>query len=351
MYQAKKLLEVMNGGSSQFTTESPRPLTAPLLCAPILFSNTSSTGNQFEVNVKFAPTGDSCTIMASSAMIDSGATANFISKNFVKSLLISALDVFSPQVLGADGKVLSEAGKGLCYRLTLWLTENNRSEHVFCAIPTNHRFILSMPWLQQVNPLINWKEHTLEIPEVVVLSPPAFWDEVQRPDNNLGVYICEEESNGPKVVLLSGYMTYADVFNKKAETTLPPHQGTLDHNIDLKPGCSAPFSPLYNLSEYELGVLKEYLDKNLHSGFITRSKSPAGALILFIKKKDGSLRLCVDYWGLNAVTIKDKYPIPLISEILDHLGQAKIFTKLDLQGAYNLIHIKEGDEWKTAFQT
>ena len=98
-----------------------------------------------------------------------------------------------------------------------------------------------------------------------------------------------------------------------------------------------PFGPLYNLSEYELGVLKDYLDKNLHSGFIAHSKSPTGALILFIKKKDSSLRLCVDYCGLNAVTIKDKYPIPLISEILDRLGQAQVFTKLDLQGAYNLI--------------
>ena len=81
-----------------------------------------------------------------------------------------------------------------------------------------------------------------------------------------------------------------------------------------------PFSPLYNLSKYELGVLKDYLNKNLYSRFIAHSKSLTGALILFIKKKDSSLRLCVDYCGLNAVIIKDKYPIPFISKILDKLN-------------------------------
>ena len=80
------------------------------------------------------------------------------------------------------------------------------------------------------------------------------------------------------------------------------------------------FNLLYNLSKYELSVLKDYINKNLESGFITRSKSPAGTLILFIKKKNGTLRLCVNYWGLNTVFIRNYYFIPLILEILDHLG-------------------------------
>ena len=127
------------------------------------------------------------------------------------------------------------------------------------------------------------------------------------------------------------------MFNKKADTTLPSHCGELNYTINLKAGCTTPFGPLYNLSEYELKVLKEYLNKNLSSEFIAWSKSFTRAPILFIKKKDGFLKLCVNYWGLNSVTIKDKYPIPLISEILECLGQAKMFTKLDLRGAYNLI--------------
>ena len=90
---------------------------------------------------------------------------------------------------------------------------------------------------------------------------------------------------------------------------------------------------------------------NLASGFIKRSSSPTGAPILFIKKKDGTLRLCVNYRGLNAITVQDRYPLPLIPEIMDHLAQAKVFTRLDLITAYNLIRIKEGCEWMTAFRT
>lgn len=78
-----------------------------------------------------------------------------------------------------------------------------------------------------------------------------------------------------------------------------------------------PFGPIYNLSEKELEALREYLDENLKKGFIRPSESPAGAPILFVKKKDGSLRMCVDYRGINKITIKNRYPLPLIAELLD----------------------------------
>jgi hypothetical protein len=93
------------------------------------------------------------------------------------------------------------------------------------------------------------------------------------------------------------------------------------------------------------------LDKNLKKGFIRRSESPAGHPILFVPKKDGSNRLCVDYRKLNDITIKNRYPLPNISELQDQLAGAQYFTALDLQGAYNLICMKEGEEWKTAFRT
>jgi len=79
--------------------------------------------------------------------------------------------------------------------------------------------------------------------------------------------------------------------------------------------------------------------------------SPHGALVLFVKKKDGSLWLCVDFCGLNKITKKDRYPLPLISDLLDSPRKARIYTKIDLQHAYHLVCIAEGDEWKTAFQT
>jgi len=118
----------------------------------------------------------------------------------------------------------------------------------------------------------------------------------------------------------------------------------------LEPGKQPLFGPIYNLSEPELKTLKEYIDENLAKGFIQPSKSPAGAPVFFVKKKDNSLRPVIDYRNLNSITIKNRYPLPLISELLNRLGKAKIFTKIDLRGAYNLVRIKPGDEWKTAFR-
>jgi len=150
--------------------------------------------------------------------------------------------------------------------------------------------------------------------------------------------------------LLAEYEEYRNVFEKKNADTLPQHR-PYDCGIELQEGAQPPFGPIYSLSQNELAALQDYLDENLVKNFIRHSKSHAGAPILFVKKKDGSLRMCVDYCGLNKVTIKNQYPLPLISGLLNQLGQAKIHTKIDLRGMYNLVRIKEGDEWKTTFRT
>jgi hypothetical protein len=154
----------------------------------------------------------------------------------------------------------------------------------------------------------------------------------------------------PLSVIPAKYHAYLDVFSKEDADKLPPHR-PYDHSIDLEPGTQPPFGPLYTLSEVELKALRDWLDENLAKGFIQPSKSPAGAPILFVKKKDGSLRLCVDYRGLNKISVKNRAALPLIGESLDRLRRAKVFSKLDLRGAYNLVRIKKGDEWKTAFRT
>ena len=113
----------------------------------------------------------------------------------------------------------------------------------------------------------------------------------------------------------------------------------------------APFKPLYPLDEEKLKALNEYLKKNRYRRWIRASSSSAGAPILFVRKKDGGLRLCVDYRGVNAVTKKDRYPLPLISETIDRLRTAKYITKLNIKDAYHNIRIRTGNEWKTAFRT
>ena len=105
------------------------------------------------------------------------------------------------------------------------------------------------------------------------------------------------------------------------------------------------------MSAPELKALKDNIDENLKRGFIRPSTSPAASPVMFVKKKDASLRLVVDYRGLNKVTIKNRYPLPLLSEMMDRVSQAKWFTKIDLRNAYNLVRIAQGDEWKMAFRT
>ena len=146
------------------------------------------------------------------------------------------------------------------------------------------------------------------------------------------------------------YQEFRTLFSEVEANKLPPHRSG-DHHIQLREGTVPSFGPLYSLSKYELESLRKWLDENLAKGFIRPSSSPAGSPILFVKKKDGSLRLCVDYRDLNEKTIKNRYPLPLIQETLMQLSKAKYFTKLDIRGAYNLIRIADGDEWKTVFQT
>ena len=147
------------------------------------------------------------------------------------------------------------------------------------------------------------------------------------------------------------YSDFSDVFSPDSAVEIPEHTGINDHPIDLVDGKQPPYGPIYSLGPVELETLKTYIETNLASGFIRPSQSPAGAPILFIRKKDGSIRLCVDYRGLNTLTIKNRYPLPLIGESLDRLGRAKKFTHLDLTNAYHRMRIREGDEWKTAFRS
>ena len=143
---------------------------------------------------------------------------------------------------------------------------------------------------------------------------------------------------------------FIEVFNEKNCDILPPHR-EYDCEIRLKDNSELFYGPIYPLTEVERDELKKYIKENLEKGFIRKSSSPAGAPVLFVKKKDGSLRLCVDYRKLNEMTIRNSYPLPLISELIDRVKGAKYFTKLDLKSAYNLVRIKEGDEYKTAFRT
>eukprot|EP00833_Pecoramyces_ruminatium_P012026 jgi/Orpsp1_1/1186058/evm.model.c7180000096669.1 len=169
--------------------------------------------------------------------------------------------------------------------------------------------------------------------------------------NNSTDFEDDEDDEEPKIEDIP--LPYRDlyiVFSKKNADILPPHRLT-DCKIILQKDATLHYGPIYPLGETESQVLKEYIEENLRKGFIRPSESPAGYPVVFQKKKDGTLRVCIDYKKLNSVTVRNSYPLPLIAEIIERIRGAKYFTKLDLRSAYNLIRIREGDEYKTAFRT
>ena len=147
------------------------------------------------------------------------------------------------------------------------------------------------------------------------------------------------------------YSDYSDIFLAENAAESLENTRINKHAIELEEDKQPLFGPIYSLRPIELKTLKTYIKTNLANGFIRPSKSLARAPIFFDRKPNRSLRLCVNYWSLNNITIKNRYPLPLIGESLDRLGRARRFTQLDLTNAYYRMRIREGDEWKTAFRT
>lgn len=154
----------------------------------------------------------------------------------------------------------------------------------------------------------------------------------------------------PSTKVPSEYHDLLHVFSRSDSEKLPQRR-PYDHKIQLEKGKQPPFGPLYSMSQNELKVLRKYLDDNLAKGFIRASSSPAASPVIFVKKPGGGLRFCVDYRALNALTIKNRYPIPLIQETLRRLSKAKYYTKFDIIAAFNRLRVAKGDEWLTAFRT
>ena len=131
---------------------------------------------------------------------------------------------------------------------------------------------------------------------------------------------------------------------------LPPKRD-IDFTIELVPGAAPVSKTPYRMSTLEMLELKMQLQELLEKKYIQPSVSPRGAPVLFVKKKDGTLRLCIAYRQLNKVTMKNKYPLPRIDDLFDQMRAAKVFSKIDLRSGYHQVRIKDEDIHKTAFKT
>jgi len=162
-------------------------------------------------------------------------------------------------------------------------------------------------------------------------------------------YIVDVGKEVPQLDQVPIVKEFIDVFSNDLPG-LPPYK-EIEFCIDLVPGTEPISMAPYRMAPAELRELKEQLQDLLDKKFIRPSVSPWGALVLFFKKKDGSLRLCIDYRQLNRVTVRNRYPLPRIDDLFDQLQGAQFFSKIDLRSRYHQLRIREEDILKTTFRT
>ncbi|QRW17432.1 Retrotransposable element Tf2 protein [Rhizoctonia solani] len=184
-----------------------------------------------------------------------------------------------------------------------------------------------MSWLKKHNPQISWEKHTL------------VFNSSYCSNNCLSVPAVLELKAVEEIPL--PYQGFSKVFSEEESSKLPPHR-PYNIAIELLPDAKPRHGPIYSLGPREDVELKETIEKQLKAGLICPSKSPMASPILFVKKKNGKLRI---------MTKKNVYPLPLLQNLIEKLQGAKIFSKFDLKSGYNLVQIKEGNKWKTAFKT
>ena len=162
------------------------------------------------------------------------------------------------------------------------------------------------------------------------------------------IAVTEEEI---RQTLPEEYWEFASLFSQEENDKLPEH-GEFDHEIPLMNAEQPKAFKAYRMSPKEAQTVQERIKEWLEKGYIRESKSTAACPVLFAPKKDGSLRMCVDYRHLNAITIKHKFPLPIIEEMLNKIAGKRYVTKYDIPNAYHrLFRMKNGEEWKTGFIT
>jgi len=311
-------------------------------------------------------------------LIDSGATGCFVSEGLVHAhhLKVKA-SAWDQQVVLADG---SKREITTFVRNGKIKIGRYRDDIDLDVIPLGRTYdvILGKLWLAEHNPLVDWKLNVLKFHhkgELIQIAAPGIDEgEPQEPSKSVNAtQLRRIARKGGEVYLVHVAVIEAEVKTDVAKATAFDHprygkelqqfkdvfeapvgdavQTTVQHYIETEPGAVPPSRSPYRLGPSELDELKKQLEEYLEKGWIRPSISPYGAPVLFVRKKDGSMRMCIDYRALNKITIKNKYPLPRIDEMLDRLGHAKVFSKLDLASGYHQIKIAEEHVHKTAFRT
>ena len=342
-------------------------------------------------------------------LLDSGAAANFLSARVAVEMGIEEPDT---EEVGVGFARMPDGSQQRCIAtgiLPLQIGEHKEDIALNVTRLEDHEVILGQSWLQHHNPIANWRDGRTvlvkgnsEVTLYPISGPKKVLHEVDKPTSHHlsamqlskavkqgeDVYVAilrpVEANRHSDVVEAEGRSTsgasrpptakspgvplklqlpegvpadlaavlrsYTDVFPDALPAGLPPPR-EVDHAIVLEPGALPPSRPTYRMNFQELEELEKQLKEYAGNEWIRPSQSPYGAPILFVKKKDGTTRMCTDYRALNKITKKNVYPLPRIDELLDRLQGARFFTKIDLRQGYHQIRTKESDVEKTAFRT
>ena len=285
------------------------------------------------------------------ALIDSGASHCFLSPVIVNQLGLHPTPTRHTLRL-ADGTTHYRVPR--C--AVMLKVGDKQAETEFFVVPLVRPVILGQTWLRQWNPLIDWARDEVLLNTASLSTAPRETVEGEELLNGelflavgiMGGSSTIDQAENPRLQSLLN--EYKDVFANELPPELPPRRA-VDFEIELQPGAAPPSRPTYRLSFPEQAELKKQLEDLSSKNFIRPSKSPFGAPVLFVKKKDGTMRMVVDYRQLNQITVKNKYPLPRIDELLDKLKGAKFFSKLDLTSGYHQVRVADRDIEKTAFRT
>jgi RNase H-like domain found in reverse transcriptase/Reverse transcriptase (RNA-dependent DNA polymerase) len=330
-------------------------------------------------------------------LIDSSAGGLFIDQNFAKNFDINYLDE-PVKAYNVDGTENKWGTINAYVNLKFSLGERKFKERFYVTGLGKQRIILGFPWLHKHNLIINWKKGEITFEPFQIdwrrLIKKGKWirqeqqpkieevaDEEESKNrmtfslkkDKLGVFIklletdvwiyktnittelaieenSKKQNKTDKQLVPAEYHKYLDIFSEEKAHRFPESR-PWDHKIEMKEGFEPKLFKNYNITLAEQLKLDKFLKENLEKGYIWPSQSPMASPFFFVSKKDGKLRPCQDYRYLNNWTVKNSYPLPLISEIMDKLKGTKYFTKLDVRWGYNNIRIRKGDEWKAAFKT
>ncbi|KAK1425082.1 hypothetical protein QVD17_20426 [Tagetes erecta] len=297
-------------------------------------------------------------------LFDTGASKSFVSRSFRPKIEIRSTRIEHPYTIEiANGTIMKvdETIKGC----TLELDDCKFTIDLMTVELGGFDVVVGMDWLAENKAEIVCHKRLLKIPlhggktlivygekpeqRVKLVSCAKAHRSLQRGCMAYLAYVMSSEKDERRIEEVPVVSDFADVFPDELPG-LPPHR-QVEFRIDLVPGAAPIAKSPYRLAPSEMQELMVQLQDLTDKGFIRPSYSPWGAPVLFVKKKDGTMRMCIDYRDLNKVTIKNRYPLPRIDDLFDQLQGANYFSKIDLRSGYHQLRINEGDVPKTAFRT